>query len=64
MSLLQFTFRECLSDDAMSSAAITAASAAGLQWLFFLDSDMTPGPPGIAQLLSHKLDIVAGVYCL
>jgi hypothetical protein len=35
-----------------------------LKWLFFLDSDMTPPVHAIAQLLAHKLDIVAGLCCL
>ena len=35
----------------------------GLQWLFFLDSDVIPPRDAILRLMSHNKPIVSGVYC-
>lgn len=49
-------------DHARNVAAMRALES-GVDWLFFLDSDVIPPRDAILRLASHGLPIVSGVYC-
>lgn len=49
-------------DHARNKAAMTALEL-GVDYLFFLDSDVIPPPDAIHRLLKHDLPIVSGMYC-
>lgn len=48
--------------DVTRESMVNAALAAGFEWLFFLDSDVTIPIDTLQKLLSHNLPIVCGLY--
>ncbi len=49
--------------DHARNVAAQHALASGLDWLFFLDSDVIPPRDAILRLMAHNKPIVSGVYC-
>lgn len=41
---------------------VKSAQASGVEWLFFLDTDVVAPPDTIIRLMNHNLPIVSGVY--
>jgi hypothetical protein len=48
--------------DVARNKAVAVALRAGAKYIFFLDSDVHPPNDVIARLLSHRLQIVSGLY--
>ncbi len=48
--------------DMARNEIIKSAQTNGVEWVFFLDTDVVPPPDAIIRLLNHNLPIVSGVY--
>lgn len=48
--------------DMARNSVCEAALAGGFNWVFFLDSDVVPPRDAIIRLMSHRKQIISGVY--
>lgn len=59
---ISFSFHKGTYLQELRNLIVQDALAAGSDYLFFLDTDLTFSPDGILKLLGHKKDIIGGAY--